>query len=94
MTEGFSVWIFWSAFGGTFAALMLSTVVGDCVQAWIFMVQTPKKRSKLQKDIASRSSHEIMERIFGKSIMKEVDALVDKNSKDAENKGDVSTMKE
>ena len=41
------------------------------------MVQTPKKKCKLPKNIANRPSHEVMERIFGKRIMREVDLLVD-----------------
>ena len=43
------------------------------------MVQTPKKKKrKLPKNIADRPSHEVMERIFGKRIMREVDSLIDK----------------
>ena len=42
-----------------------------------FMVQTPKKKRKLPKNIADRPSHEVMERIFGKRIMREIDSLVD-----------------
>ena len=35
-----------------------------------------------------------MELIFGKKVMKEVDSLVEKNSKDVEKKGDKLTTKE
>ena len=58
------------------------------------MAQTPKKRYKVPKDIASRTGHDIMEVIFGKRVMKEVDSLVEKNSKDVEKKGVKSTTKE
>ena len=41
------------------------------------MTQTPKKKKrKLPKDIAQRPGREIMGRIFGKRIMKEVDRLI------------------
>ena len=57
------------------------------------MVQTPKKKKrKLPKNIADRPSHEVMERIFGKRIMREVDSLIDKQ--DVEKKALTSTIKQ
>ena len=47
----------------------------------------PKKR-KLPKDITERSDHEIMEKLFGKRVMKKVDELVAERSEEPENKGD------
>jgi len=44
------------------------------------MAQAPKKRKKLPKDIAERSDHDIMEKLFGKRVMKEVDAIVKERS--------------
>ena len=52
------------------------------------MTQTPKKKDKLPKDIAERPDHEIMEKLFGKRVMKKVDALVAERSEDVETKGD------
>ena len=57
------------------------------------MAQTPKKIRRLPKDIADRPGREIMERIFGKRIMLEVDAIVSERSQDVEDKSDTSTMK-
>jgi len=51
------------------------------------MAQKPKKKRKLPKDIAERPDHEIMERLFGKRVMKKVDALVAERSEEPENKG-------
>ena len=57
------------------------------------MVQTPrKKKRKLPKNIADRPSHEVMERIFGKRIMREVDSLIDKQG--VEKKVLTSTIKQ
>ena len=57
------------------------------------MVQTPKKKKrKLPKNIAERPSHEVMERIFGKRVMREIDALV--TEKNLENKGAKSLTKQ
>ena len=57
------------------------------------MVQTSrKKKRKLPKNIADRPSHEVMERIFGKRIMREVDSLVDKQC--VEKKVLTSTIKQ
>ena len=50
------------------------------------MTQTPKKKRKLPKDIAERPDHEIMEKLFGKRVMKKVDALVAERSEEPENK--------
>ena len=52
-----------------------------------------KKRRRLPKDIADRSGHEIMEIVFGKRVMREVDTLVE-NSGDAKKKSKSSTEKE
>ena len=53
------------------------------------MAQKPKKKKRLlPKDILERSDHEAMEKLFGKRIMKKVDALVADRSEDPENKGD------
>ena len=57
------------------------------------MVQAPKKKRKLPKNIANRPSHEVMERIFGKRIMRAVDLLVD-NPKEFEKKAIKSTTKQ
>ena len=38
----------------------------------------------MPKDAFERSDHDLMECIFGKRIMKEVDKIVDERSKDAE----------
>ena len=35
-----------------------------------------KKKRKLPKNITERSDHEVMERVFGKRAMREIDALV------------------
>ena len=58
------------------------------------MAQTPKKIRRLPKNIAERPGHEIMERIFGKRVMREVDSLVAERSQDSEKKGDNLTIKE
>ena len=53
------------------------------------MAQKPKKKKRLlPKDILERSDHDAMEKLFGKRIMKKVDALVADRSEDPENKGD------
>ncbi len=52
------------------------------------MIQKPKKKRKLPKDIAERADREIMERLFGKRVMKKVDALVAERSEDTASKGD------
>ncbi len=42
------------------------------------MAQIPRRRKrKLPEDIANGPDHEIMERIFGKRITKEVDSIVE-----------------
>ena len=50
------------------------------------MNQPPKRKKEweLPKDAFERSDHDLMECIFGKRIMKEVDKIVDERSKDAE----------
>ena len=52
------------------------------------MAQAPKKKDQLPKDIMERPDHEIMEKLFGKRVMKKVDAIVAERSEDPENKGD------
>ena len=55
------------------------------------MAQKPKKKKKrnlLPKDIAGRPDHEIMERVLGKRVMKEVDKIVEERSEESENKED------
>ena len=49
------------------------------------MDQTPKRKRRLPKNVAELTGHEAMERIFGKRVMKEVDALVTERSDEAEN---------
>lgn len=50
------------------------------------MAQKPKKKDKLPKNITERPDHEIMERLFGKRVMKKVDALVEERSEDPQPK--------
>ena len=52
------------------------------------MAQKPKKKRKLPKDITERPDREVMEKLFGKRVMKEVDKLTREEPKDVENKGD------
>ena len=53
------------------------------------MAQKPKKKKrKLPKDILERPDHEVMEKIFGKRVMKEVDRIVQERSQDIDNRGD------
>lgn len=52
------------------------------------MTQKPKKKDKLPKNIADRPDREVMEKLFGKRVMKKVDAIVEERSKEPENKGD------
>ena len=59
------------------------------------MGQAPKKRKRrLPKNATELPAHDLMERIFGKRIMKEVDRIVAERSDDAEKplkgKGNVS----
>ena len=59
------------------------------------MAQTPKKRKKkrlLPKDILEQSAHEIMETLFGKRVMKEVDKLVAERSEGVVNKDPNNTI--
>ena len=48
------------------------------------MANPPKKR-RLPKDITERDDHDLMEKVFGKRVMKAVDEKVEERSKDAEN---------
>ena len=53
------------------------------------MAQKPKKKKrKLPKDILERPDHEVMEKIFGKRVMKEVDRIVQKRLQDIDNRGE------
>ena len=55
------------------------------------MAQNPKKKKKkrkLPKNIAERPDREIMEKLFGKRIMKELDKLRKEEPENVENKGD------
>lgn len=53
------------------------------------MTQTPKKKKrKLPKDIAERSDREVMKKLFGKEVVKELDKLTDREPKTIENKGE------
>ena len=56
------------------------------------MNQAPKNRKrKLPKNATELPSHNLMERIFGKRIMKEVDKVVaDRSDKSLKGKGNVS----
>lgn len=51
------------------------------------MAQEPKKKT-LPKDIAERPDREIMEKLFGKRVMKKVDAVVQERSDEPVSKGD------
>lgn len=52
------------------------------------MTQTPKqKKRKLPKDIAQRPDREVMEKVFGKKVVKELDKLTEREPKTVENKG-------
>ena len=52
------------------------------------MAQKPKKKRKLPKDFAERPDAEVMEKLFGKRIMKKLDAIVEEESKPLIAKGD------
>ena len=45
------------------------------------MAQKSPPREKLPKEVVEMNDHDIMERIFGKRVMKEVDKLVVENPK-------------
>ena len=45
------------------------------------MAQKSPPREKLPKEVVKMNDHDIMERIFGKRVMKEVDKLVGRDSK-------------
>ena len=48
------------------------------------MAQKPKKKRKLPKDITERPDREVMEKLFGKRVLKEVEKV----TKPVENKGE------
>ena len=61
------------------------------------MGQAPKKKKRrLPKNATKLPAHDLMERIFGKRIMKEVDRIVAERSDDAEkplkDKGNVDAL--
>lgn len=46
------------------------------------MNQTPeKKKRKLPKDITERTDREVMDKLFGKKVLKELDKLTDREKK-------------
>ena len=51
------------------------------------MKNSQNKKRKLPKDITERSDREVMERIFGKRIMKKVDALTERGPETVEREG-------
>ena len=55
------------------------------------MAQKSSRKKKPKKD---ETDHELMERLFGKRIMKEVDRVVEENSEIVENSGRFEFMKE
>jgi hypothetical protein len=52
------------------------------------MAQTPKKKRKLPKNITEKPDREVMEKLFGKKVMKEVDKVVRDRSEEPENTDD------
>ena len=53
------------------------------------MAQKPKKKKRLlPKDIMERSDHDVMQTIFGKRVMKQVNRIVQERSHDVDTKGD------
>ena len=48
------------------------------------MDQAPKRKRRLPKNVAELPGHEAIERIFGKRVMKQVDALVAERSDEPE----------
>ena len=48
------------------------------------MGQSSKEKDELKKEDLELSGHDLMEKIFGKRVMKEVDKIVGERSKDAE----------
>ena len=54
---------------------------------------SPKKKRKLPKSLTDRSDRDVMERVFGKRAMREIDTLVSKVS-DAKDEQQSSTNEE
>ncbi len=52
------------------------------------MKKARKKKRKLPKDIADRPDREVMEKLFGKHVMKAVDKVTGRDTEDVETKGD------
>ena len=46
----------------------------------------PSKKKQLPPDILERDDHDLMESIFGKEVMVEVDKIVEERSEEKENK--------
>ena len=59
------------------------------------MTQTPGKKRKLPSNVAELPDRDVMEKLFGKRVMKKVDALVAERSEDPEDvtsQGDTVSM--
>ncbi|MCY4489696.1 MAG: hypothetical protein OXF11_21660 [Deltaproteobacteria bacterium] len=50
----------------------------------------PSNEKKLPKDLLKRGDHDIMEHLFGKRIMKEVDKIVAERSQEDDNDPNMS----
>ena len=50
------------------------------------MSQNPPRKRKLPKDALEKDDHDLMECIFGKKVMKEVDKVVAERSKKVDDK--------
>ena len=50
------------------------------------MAKTPKRKRRLPQNITERPDSEIIEKIFGKRVKKQIDKVVDQH-KETENKG-------
>ncbi len=51
-------------------------------------MKKPKKKRKLPKDIADRPDREVMERLFGKHVLRAVDKVTGRDAEDVETKGE------
>ncbi len=47
-------------------------------------LKKPKKKRKLPKDITERPDHEVMEKLFGKRVVRELDKLTATDEPDKE----------
>ncbi len=52
----------------------------------------PPKKKQLPPDILERDDHDLMESIFGKEVMAEVDKIVEERSEEKENKDNDQLM--